>query len=157
MEKTLFFLHGLDSSGRGFKAQWFTRHFPDMHIHDYAGDLAARMRQLEEECRGLSRLVLVGSSFGGLMATCYCRRYPGQCEQLILLAPALNFAEYEPPAAKLDTPVKIIIGARDTVTPPGTVLPLVRQTFLNPEISLVEDDHMLHETFPKLDWQALLF
>lgn len=90
----LFFLHGLESSSQGFKARWFRARFPQMRIHDYQGDLHSRLAQLERESQGLDRLILVGSSFGGLMATCHAQRHPGQCAGLVLLAPALNFKEY---------------------------------------------------------------
>jgi pimeloyl-ACP methyl ester carboxylesterase len=156
MNRTLMFLHGLDSSVRGTKGQWFARHFPTMLFQDYHGDLASRLRQLEEQCRGLAHLVLVGSSFGGLMATIHCSRHPQQCDRLILLAPALNFAEFVPPAVKIITPTRIIIGKQDTVTPPDLVLPLVEQTFVAPVVTLVDDDHMLAAVFPQLDWQEML-
>ncbi len=150
------FLHGLDSSVRGTKGRWFARHFPAIHMRDYSGSLEERLAQLRDQCQGLSRLVLVGSSFGALMATYHAIRYPVQCERLILLAPALNFAGFAPPANKILTPTHIIIGRDDIVTPPALVLPLVERTFAAAEIALVDDDHMLHHTFPQLDWQSWL-
>lgn len=156
MSSTPLFLHGLDSSRQGVKAQWFARHFPAMLMQDYHGSLEERLRQLETQCRGLSRLVLVGSSFGGLMATCHAIRHPEQCERLILLAPALNFAEFVPPQEKLCLPTRIIIGTEDVVTPPALVLPMAERTFAAAEVDLVDDDHMLRRSFPQLDWQALL-
>ena len=156
MPTTPMFLHGLDSSIQGAKAQWFARYFPNMRIQDYHGSLEDRLEQLATQCRGLARLVLVGSSFGGLMATCHAIRHPEQCERLILLAPALNFAEFVPPPEKITIPTRIIIGRDDVVTPPALVLPIARRTFVAAEIELVEDDHLLHRTFPELDWQAML-
>ena len=150
------FLHGLDSSIQGTKGRWFARHFPAMRMQDYSGSLEERLAQLRAQCQGLSRLVLVGSSFGALMATCHAIRYPAQCERLILLAPALNFAEFAPPAEKILTPTRIIIGRDDVVTPPALVLPLAERTFAAAEIDLVEDDHMLHRVFSQLDWPTLL-
>lgn len=156
MNTTLLFLHGLDSSAQGTKGRWFARHFPAMLRRDYHGDLTARLEQLAKQCRGLSPLILVGSSFGGLMATIHCCRQPWQCHRLILLAPALNFAEFVPPAVKITTPTRIIIGKHDTVTPPDLVLPLAEQTFAAPIITLVDDDHMLATVFPQLDWHEML-
>ena len=127
-----------------------------MRIQDYHGSLEDRLEQLAAQCQGLARLVLVGSSFGGLMATCHAIRHPEQCERLILLAPALNFAEFVPPQEKLCLPTRIIIGTEDVVTPPALVLPMAERTFAAAEIDLVEDDHLLHRTFPALDWQAML-
>jgi len=56
-----FFLHGLDSSGKGTKGQWFAKHFPKMHIPDFQGDLATRLSALEKLCSGYNDLILVGS------------------------------------------------------------------------------------------------
>ncbi len=150
------FLHGLDSSIQGTKAQWFARHFPNMLLQNYHGSLEDRLEQLAAQCRGQARLVLVGSSFGGLMATCHAIRAPEQCERLILLAPALNFAEFVPPPEKITIPTRIVIGRDDVVTPPALVLPIARRTFAAAEIDLVDDDHLLHRTFPELDWRTML-
>ena len=127
MATTPLFLHGLDSSIQGTKARWFARHFPNVRMQDYHGSLEERLEQLAVQCRGLSGLVLVGSSFGGLMATCHAIRHPEQCEWLILLAPALNFAEFVPPPEKIAIPTRIIIGRDDVVTPPALVLPIARR------------------------------
>lgn len=156
MTITQMFLHGLDSSSQGAKARWFGEHFPEMYIHDYSGTLRERMAQMEEQCRDLHNLVLVGSSFGGLMAVCYCICYPERCHSLILLAPALNFAEYVAPQHKLETPALVVIGRQDTVTPPDLVLPQIEKTFIAPDVRLVDDDHMLHNTFMRMNWWKLL-
>ena len=150
------FLHGLDSSIEGTKAQWFRRHFPGVRLQNYTGELDERLAQLEAQVAGLERLVLVGASFGGLMAACFALRSPERCRRLVLLAPALNFTEYRPPAVPLALPVLLVIGQHDTVCPPDLVLPLARATFSNLEVRIEDDDHMLHRTFPVLDWQRLL-
>ncbi len=151
-----FFLHGLDSSIQGTKAQWFARRFPEVRMHNYDGDLDRRLAQLEAQVAGLDRLVLVGSSFGGLMAACFARRHPERCHRLVLLAPALNFGEYQPPPNPLAVPALLAIGEHDTVCPPHLVLPQARATFANLEVRIEDDDHMLHRTFPLLDWASLL-
>ncbi len=153
---TAFFLHGLDSSIQGTKGQWFREHFPAVRMHDYQGDLDQRLAQLEQEVAGQDELILVGSSFGGLMAVCFALRHPGQCRRLILLAPALNFSGFRPPATPITTPTLLVIGAHDTVCPPDLVLPRARATFSVLEERVVNDDHMLHRTFPALDWPQLL-
>lgn len=152
----LFFLHGLDSSSQGFKARWFRQRFPQMRIHDYTGSLASRLAQLTHHTKDIDRCILVGSSYGGLMAACQAKRYPQQCTALILLAPALNYEAYQPPPEKLAMPVFLLAGEEDTVCPPDLVLPLARQSFAQLEIKLVRDDHLLHHSFQKLDWPRLL-
>ena len=150
------FRHGLDSSIEGTKAQWFRRHFPGVRLQNYTGDLAERLAQLEAQVAGLERLVLVGSSFGGLMAACFALRSPERCRRLVLLAPALNFADFHPPAEPVSVPTLVVTGAHDTVCPPELILPLARASFADLEVRLEDDDHMLHRTFPSLDWPQLL-
>jgi pimeloyl-ACP methyl ester carboxylesterase len=156
MPSSPLFLHGLDSSIEGTKAQWFRRHFPGVRLQNYTGDLAERLAQLEEQVAGLERLVLVGSSFGGLMAACFALRSPHRCRRLVLLAPALNFTDFQPPAAPVSVPTLVVTGAHDTVCPPELILPLARASFADLEVRLEDDDHMLHRTFPSLDWPHLL-
>ncbi|MBU1234007.1 MAG: alpha/beta fold hydrolase [Proteobacteria bacterium] len=151
-----FFLHGLDSSSKGTKGQWFTKHFPDVRIPDFQGDLQTRLNALETLCCGRNNLILVGSSFGGLMATCFAIRHPNRCHALVLLAPALNFPEFSPPQEKIVVPAILIIGSQDTVTPPARVLPLAQKCFSQLQIFTCDDDHMLHNSFEQLDWQHLL-
>ncbi len=155
MNKT-FFLHGLDSSSKGTKGQWFAKHFPEVLIPDFKGDLTIRLSALKNLSNNCDNMTLVGSSFGGLMATCFAMEYPGKCKSLILLAPALNFPQYSPPLRKIETPTTLIIGNQDTVTPPDIVLPLATRSFSQLQIFTYEDDHMLHKSFEKLDWQELL-
>lgn len=150
------FLHGLDSSVRGTKGQWFRDHFPAVQMHDYHGDLDQRLVQLEDEVAGQDNLILVGSSFGGLMAACFAIKHPRQCRRLVLLAPALNFNAYLPPAAPLNIPTLLVIGQHDTVCPPHLVLPQARATFNTLEERVVDDDHLLRRVFPTLDWSGLL-
>lgn len=123
---------------------------------DFEGDLATRLNTLEALCKDYNNLILVGSSFGGLMATCFAIRHPGRCRSLVLLAPALNFPEFLPPLEKIATPTTIIIGNQDTVTPPESVLPLAQKSFSQLQIFKYKDDHMLHNSFEQLDWQQLL-
>ena len=150
------FLHGLDSSIQGTKAQWFRRHFPRVRLQNYTGDLDERLAQLEAQVAGLERLILVGSSFGGLMAACFALRSPERCRRLVLLAPALNFVDFHPPAAPIAVPTLVVTGAHDTVCPPALILPLARASFADLTVRLEDDDHMLHRTFPSLDWPQLL-
>lgn len=156
LKKTTYFLHGLDSSGKGTKGQFFTKNFPQVVCPNFEGTLANRLLQLEAHSKNQQQLTLIGSSFGGLIATCYAIKHPGKITQLVLLAPALNFEGYQPPAELLQIPTLIIIGKHDTVTPPALVAPLAEATFTDLEIRIENDDHMLHSTFQHLDWQKIL-
>jgi pimeloyl-ACP methyl ester carboxylesterase len=101
-------------------------------------------------------LILVGSSFGGLMAACLASEMPERIRRLVLLAPALNFHEYKPPEEKISPETLLVIGKNDVVTPPDLVLPVAEASFSNLQISLVDDDHLLHNSFARLDWVRLL-
>ncbi len=153
----IYFLHGLDSSGSGTKGRFFAQNFPHVICPDFEGTLTERLRRLEELCKNQQPILLIGSSYGGLMATCYAvSGPPGKVAGLILLAPALNYENYRPPSSLLRIPTLLIVGKQDTVTPANKVIPLAEATFANLEIHLAEDDHMLHNTFQHLDWQQLL-
>lgn len=150
------FLHGLDSSGFGTKGRYFAETYPDMLRPDFDGSLADRMERLHAIVADLSDLLIVGSSFGGLMATCLAKERPSLIKRLVLLAPALNFKEYQPPPTKLTTQTVLVIGRHDTVTPPDIVVPAAESTFARLETVMVDDDHLLHDSFRQLDWDTLL-
>ena len=151
------FLHGLESSSRGNKASFFRYLHPEMIIPDFSGSLAARMRSLHAILHGLNNIILVGSSFGGLMATIYAMENPGAVTRLVLLAPALNFAEFAHQAVqRTENPAWLFIGRHDTVTPPADVIPLARRIFTNLHYEEVDDDHMLAATFKNFAWKDLL-
>ncbi len=151
-----FFLHGLDSSSKGTKGRFFADFFPRVISPDFRGDLEERLRVLETLCLNDNDITFIGSSFGGLMATCFAIRYPEKVACLVLLAPALNYGEYCAPEKMLLTPTILIVGKHDTVTPASKIIPLAEQTFANLEVQVEDDDHMLHNSFKNLDWRKLL-
>ena len=157
MENTLVFIHGLESTAQGTKGQFFRQFFPQMIIEDYTGDYATRMRKLDSLLSSKSYLILVGSSYGGLMATQYAIDNEERVKKMILLAPALNLPEFKPPEhTKLHLPVIIYHGNNDDVVNPNIVKNIALKYFSNLEHHLVNDDHSLHITFPALDWTNLL-
>jgi len=153
---TRLFLHGLDSSGSGTKGTYFSACFPDMERPDFNGSLNERMKQLRAILSNRHDLVVVGSSFGGLMGACLALEQPQKIKRLIMLAPALNFVDYRIPDQKVRVESVLVIGKNDVVTPPDIVIPAARATFGDLQINLVEDDHLLHRSFRELDWQRLL-
>lgn len=154
------FLHGLDSSSNGTKGRFFKDTYPYFIVPDFEGTLQTRLQKLETICRTENGdnepVLLVGSSFGGLMAACYAVKHPDKIARLILMAPALNFPGLEIPSDKITAPTYLLIGSRDTVTPADKVIPLAKRAFANLEIHLVDEDHLLHQSFPTLDWEKLL-
>ena len=156
MHPTLF-IHGLDSSSQGTKARYFKKRFPKMIIPDFSGSFTARMTSFQEISTDISKFILIGSSFGGLMATVFTMQKPEKVLRLILLAPALNFPDFDHyPVSKISAPTLICIGKNDTVTPLEKVLPKAESIFTNIEKLVVDDDHLLRKSFTAIDWFSLL-
>lgn len=157
MADTRVFIHGLESTSQGNKARYFREHFPQMIIEDYSGDFAVRMQKLNAVLSGRDSLVLVGSSYGGLMAACFARENEQRVKKLILLAPALTLEEFANAAASpLTIPVVLYHGTRDDVVDPQTVKAIAEKSFSRLEHRLVDDDHPLSRMFVMLPWSDLL-
>jgi len=157
MNNTLVFIHGLESTSQGNKAQYFRKAFPEMIIEDYAGGFAARMQKLRSVLAGKTGLILVGSSYGGLMAARFALDNETLIKKLILLAPALTIEGFEKAVKRpLQIPTVLYHGTRDDVVPPQTVKTIAEKTFARLEHHFVEDDHPLNAVFPTLPWPLLL-
>ncbi|HAJ27227.1 MAG TPA: alpha/beta hydrolase [Syntrophus sp. (in: bacteria)] len=157
MTATRVFIHGLESTRQGTKGIYFRERYPEMIIEDYLGSLEARLEKLEAVLRGKDKLILVGSSYGGLMAAIFACRHPEKVRRLILLAPAINLEEFKPYAGQvLSIPVHLYHGRQDDVVPPGEVRPVADAVFSDLTYHFVEDDHSLHETFLGMPWEELL-
>jgi pimeloyl-ACP methyl ester carboxylesterase len=157
MQITRVFIHGLESSGRGTKGIFFRERYPDMIIEDFEGGFSLRMEKLEDLLQGKNNLILVGSSFGGLMAAVYACLHEERVKKLILLAPALHIDQYKPyQGTKLNIPISIYHGRQDDVVPLDAVRNIAEQQFVNHEFHTVDDDHVLHQTFATLEWDNLL-
>jgi pimeloyl-ACP methyl ester carboxylesterase len=151
------FLHGLESSSRGAKAAFLRDLYPDMKIPDFTGTLSERMASLHHILAGRKNIMLIGSSFGGLMATIFAMENKAAVDRIVLLAPALNFSEFSGyTMQRVDIPAWMIIGRDDTVTPAEKVVPLARRIFAALHYDEADDDHMLARTFRKLDWKTML-
>lgn len=150
------FLHGLESSSRGKKGKWFKEKFPDMLMMDFSGPLDARMDQLRNLLADRNELVLVGSSFGGMMATLYAIENVKDVAKVMLLAPALNFPEFERYRFyKTSVPATLYVGENDTVCPPDKIISVATDVFDNLTVHRVNDDHFLHGTFQSISWSSL--
>ncbi len=151
------FIHGLLSSGRGFKANFLRNLFPDMITPDFPGDLEERMAKLEAILAEGDEHILIGSSYGGLMAALYACAHPNQVKKIILLAPALPFHPFdENPPEPCDVPAIVFHGRNDTIVPISATRTLAEQVFTNLQFNEVDEDHMLHHTVQQLDWLALI-
>ncbi|MBU0481767.1 MAG: alpha/beta hydrolase [Proteobacteria bacterium] len=154
---TPVFIHGLESSSRGTKGTWFKERFPGMLICDFIGSFEERMVQLKCFLAGRANLVLVGSSFGGLMASVYAIEYGSEVARVVLLAPALNFPEFDRfRSGSTSVPTHLYIGDRDAICPADLVIPAAQEVFTDLVVNRVDDDHLLHATFRRIDWNSML-
>lgn len=154
---TRVFIHGLESSSQGDKGRYFRERYPDMIITDYFGSLQERMQTLRKQLEGKGDLILVGSSFGGLMAAIFACEQEEKVRKLILLAPALSLGGFDPYLSRrLSVPTAIFHGSEDDVVPPEPVKEIAAKMFLNLTYHRVSDDHSLHGTFAAMDWDFLL-
>ena len=151
------FIHGLESNNQGTKAIYFREKFPGMLTPNFPGPLVERMARLREILSGQNEILLVGSSFGGLMASIFAMENEPSVRRLILLAPAINLMEFTSyRQRKIVTPVHITHGRQDEVIPIIDVEEVAKQVFSNLTFNTVDDDHYLHKTFKTIDWDSLL-
>ncbi len=152
---TKIFIHGLESSNQGTKATYFREKFPDMLLPNFPGSLEDRMKKLEGLLLGEPEIILVGSSFGGLMAALFALSHETRVKRMILLAPAINMHDFSS-STSLSAPVVLYHGRQDEVIPLAEVEPVAGNLFRNLNFHAVEDDHFLHRTFKAIDWPSLL-
>lgn len=157
MGTTRVFIHGLESSGQGTKGTYFRKRYSDMIIENYPGSLESRMDKLCGILTDKRDIVLVGSSYGGLMAAMYACDNEHKIKRLILLAPALDLEEFKPYLnRKIEVPVMLYHGNRDDVVPLKPVHEIASKIFKNLSHHIVDDDHPLSETFTSFNWNNLL-
>ncbi|HID30033.1 MAG TPA: alpha/beta hydrolase [Desulfobacterales bacterium] len=157
MNDTRVFIHGLESSSHGTKGVFFRKRYPEMLIEDFPGSFEQRMDKLNSLLSEKTSLIMVGSSYGGLMAAIYGFNNKDKVKKLILLAPALVCREFNPYLRKrTDVPIIIFHGKSDEVVPLAPVHEIARRVFKNLTFNAVDDDHILSKTFKSMDWDNLL-
>jgi pimeloyl-ACP methyl ester carboxylesterase len=156
--KRLIYLHGSESDSNSGKARQFREQFPGMLTPDFKGSFDERMSQLYSILSDKTNWTLIGSSFGGLMGATYTYDHPTRVRKLILLAPALTL---EPLASRpafkpVSVPTIVVHGTLDTVVPLEPVREIVQKLFTNVKYYVVDDDHRVHKTVHRLDWNSIL-
>ncbi len=139
----IFFFHGLESGPHGSKYQAMAKHY-DVISPDFRDqDLETRLRTAEEATREHTDAILVGSSFGGLVAALLYDQYPERFASYLLLAPAIH---YELAANISQTPPTgtIIHGTQDEIIPIEPVRLFAKDHALN--FIEVEDGHRLADS-----------
>src|SRR5688500_14844694 len=107
------FIHGLESSPQGIKAQLLARHFdartPAMNTHDFEASVAVQAAALRE----FDPHVLVGSSYGGAIAVALLQRGEWRGPTLLLAQAALR--RQQPAWLPDDVTVWLVHGTRDEI------------------------------------------
>jgi pimeloyl-ACP methyl ester carboxylesterase len=153
----LIYIHGSESDSHSGKASQFREWFPGMITPDFKGSFGERMNQLQKIVSDHAGWTLIGSSYGGLMATVFTLEHEEQVRKLVLLAPAL--AQEIAPLPKpgpISVPTILIHGTQDTVVPLEPVREIAQRLFSNLTLYPVEDDHRLQKTANELDWNTIL-
>ncbi|MFX1308117.1 MAG: alpha/beta hydrolase [Promethearchaeota archaeon] len=166
MTQNIIFIHGLESSGDGFKGLLlrkqlpgcltpsFKPYIPKISIKKLLND---RMEQLIPILKDKTKWIIIGSSFGGLMGVLFTLKYPLKVSKLILLAPFLSISELIPKNfSPVNIPVIVFHGKNDNVVSINQSLSQAEILFKNLKYNIVDDDHSLHNTVEIIDWQKLI-
>lgn len=161
MDSKIIFIHGLESNSQGFKGKFLRERFPNIITPDFSGSLDDELQQLTEiitkSGSNDTKWTIIGSSFGGLVATVFTLGYPELVKKLILLAPAFNMQNLDAITVQpLDIPVILYHGSKDDIVPVEPIKKTAEKLFKNLEYHLVDDDHRLHATTEKIDWKSIL-
>jgi hypothetical protein len=137
------FVHGLESSPQGVKAQLLARHFtartPAMDTRDFEASVAVQAGVLRE----FEPHVLVGSSYGGAIAVALLQRGAWRGPTLLLAQAALRRGQ--PAQLPPDVTVWLVHGSRDEIIDPADSRRLARSGSPG-RVHLIEVDdvHALH-------------
>jgi pimeloyl-ACP methyl ester carboxylesterase len=142
MKTQLVFLHGLESGPHGSKYQALRNLDPDIISPDCTGisDISKRLKVIENSLAGVERMVIVGSSFGGLTTVLFAQKHRARVAGCLLCAPALPKAAPET-IAWLPAKTIILHGTRDEVVPFQSSLEFSERHGVR--LVEVDDDHRL--------------
>ena len=164
--QNIIFIHGLESSGDGFKGQLLRKLLPSCLTPNFAtynpkipikNLLKERMEQLISILKDKTHWIIIASSFGGLMGALFTLKYPSKVSKLILLAPylstpALDSKKYSP----VDIPVIVFHGTLDEVVPIKRARARAEKIFTNLTYNSINDNHSLQKTVQALDWKEII-
>ncbi len=167
----IIYLHGSDSSSQSGKARQFAEKFQGMKTPDFTGSFNERMNQLYKVLGKEKGWTIIGSSYGGLMATVFASENPQQVKKLVLLAPAIlkdeNGIYLDPVTGEplsgswknlqtISIPTVIVHGNQDDVVPLEPVRKIAEELFSDVEFIVVDDGHRLQKAFGELNWDEIL-
>lgn len=147
--KKFYFFHGLESTPTGSKYQRLKEEFKDYELQspDFQGmDLEERLEKALRITAHETDLVIVGSSFGGLLASALYSLHPERIAALVLMAPALHRADAQAYVERLPTQDRIVVihGRDDDVVPLDAVRSFLKDHLI--EVVEVDDGHRLAQS-----------
>lgn len=154
--RKIYFFHGLESGPKGSKYARLSEDF-EVISPDFRGmDIWERLEKAEEVTREEAGMIVVGSSFGGLLAALLYARFPKRFRGYVLMAPALHRSEVTSEIATMPSNAIVFHSPKDEVVP----FEPVRQFCEARGVRLreVDDDHRLgqtHEEMVKAVWELL--
>jgi pimeloyl-ACP methyl ester carboxylesterase len=161
----VIFIHGLESSGQGFKGRLFQTKIPGIltpNFYEFQSNinieflLNKRMEELETILDKRGKWIIIGSSFGGLMGSLYTLTNPNKIIKLILLAPFLDNKYLKPKDfTPCNVPVIAYHGKNDKIIPYEYSLKRAKELFTNLKYNLMDDDHFLHKTVESINWRKI--
>jgi len=164
--QNIIFVHGLESSGHGFKGRFLKKIFPDILTPDFkrSNEFIAMYELLDYRMAELNAIllekklwVIIASSFGGLMAAIFVLENPNRVCQLVLLAPFIVSRKLKPRMYKpVDVPVIVYHGKNDKVVNCKSARERAQHFFTNLEYNIVDDDHKLKSTVKSINWQKII-
>ncbi len=164
--RNIIFIHGLESSGKGFKGTYLKSLLPNILTPNFTKFkrnvsldtlLKKRMGQLDLILQKRTSWTIIGSSFGGLMATLYALRNPEKTERLILFAPFLATPMLQiDGTSPINIPTIIFHGKYDEIAQYQVSRERAYHLFTNLEFNSTEDHHDLNKTITTLNWNKII-
>lgn len=144
----MLFFHGLESGPHGSKYRELSQAFGDVEAPDFRGlSLSERFALAEKVTRGRTGLVVVGSSFGGLVTALLANVLPERFAGYVLCAPAFDRIEAAQ-IMRVPGRAMVVHGETDAVVPLRKSIEFCNQ-FSVPLIQ-TPDDHRLKGSVPEI-------
>jgi alpha-beta hydrolase superfamily lysophospholipase len=147
----LIWAHGLWGSPNGSKITAIRESGIEVVSPDFNNmELDERIRILNELV-SKQKVILAGSSYGGLACALVAQQYPKQIKGMLLLAPALHLPESpnddpEKLIAPNDFPITIIHSVTDEIVPISASKDYIKRSGDNIKLIEVKDNHVLENS-----------
>ena len=148
----LIWAHGLWGSPNGSKITAIRESGIEVVSPDFNNMELEERVEILNNLVAKEKMVLAGSSYGGLACALVAQQYPEQIKGMLLLAPALHLPESpnddpEKLIAPNDFPIKIIHSVTDEIVPISASKDYIERSGNNLRLIEVEDSHVLENSF----------